>query len=420
MVPNLSALQDDPSRRRVLKASAGTLLTGLTTSTAGCLAGLPPLGDRQSYGRVDAPAAAPPAYREWLATPAAFEYDPAEYTYLYAQPDEITGGEPEEFRYRQAVTKAQLDWFGIGYRAYDTYLNTPAGTIIGAEFDPSAVAQTLLDSGYRRDGEYAGADLFARDDVWRRVALREGTIVWSNERIHEAPDIEAVLDTHAGDRPRYHEASDSFAELTDAIGASRMVIAGPGFGDPTDRATLGADAFRFTDEAVFQVIKLHFPADDVPTTDELESAFRDSYNTTEEARTLDVEIDGQLGSIEARVPRSDPDAHSVEPLADPPQITWGVSYDPDAGIVQLRHEAGETVDADLLWYDIDTETSPGKIEKRPLWEDRDEVTPGATATVDLSERSESTAVQVFLSEQRGCCGFRQLFYYKLAWGRDDA
>lgn len=418
MVPYEQTAPDERTRRRFLKTGLAALSTGVAAGTAGCLSGLPPLGERQSYGRLDVPDADAPAYRRWLPDPETFDDDRSRYTFLYTRPAPVRRNDPEEFRYRQAATKAQVDYFGVGYRQFDALLDVPYGTVVEADFDPASVARTLTESGYHPDGTYRQYDLFSRSDVARRVAVGDGTVVWSSRRVHDAPDVEALLDTAAGARQRYHDADDAFARLTDAIGASRMVIGGPAFGDPTDRAELGADGFRFSEDAVYQVIKLIFPEDDVPSTDALERAFRGSYRMTDEARVFDATVDGRLATVETRVLRERPGSRGVRPLDDPPQVTWGVSYDADETTVTLRHEAGESVDSELLWYDIDTEASPGEIETRPLWNAR-RVAPGDEATVDLSDRSDPTTVNVFLSEGRGCCGFRKLFEYRLEWAHDD-
>lgn len=408
MVPRSAQPTDGCTRRGFLRNGLLALATGVTTSTTGCLSSLPPLGRQQTYGRLDVPRAADPTYRRWLPAPSTND---DHYTFAYGEPSSIDGNEPEEFLGRRALSKTNFDYFGIGYEAFDSFLQTDFGTVIEAEFDTSVVAKTLTRSGYEAAGSYRGYDVFARSDVPRRAAVRDGTIVWSSSTVHEQPDIRALIDTETGERQPYHRVSADFERISDAVGASRMVIIGPDFGDMTDTAELGADAFRFTDTAVYQVIKLLFPDERVPTVDQLEEAYRNAHGWTDEADVFDVQVEDRLASLEARVPEQR--SRDLSPLLDPPQVTWGVSHDAGAETLTVHHEAGETVDGDLLWYDIDTESAPGEVEKKPLWDGVREVTPGDSDTIDLSGRTNPIHVNVLLSDTRGCCGFRRLFTYEL-------
>ena len=402
------------TRRRFLRTAAGTLATGVAAGTSGCLSALPPLGQEQSYGRLEVPPPDDPSYRRWLPAPSTFEHDRSHYTFLYTRPSKIDGGEPEEFIFRQAATKTRVDYFGIGYRDFDFLLDVDFGTVIEADFEPSAVTATLTDSGYDPEGSYGEYELFARSDVPRRAAVGDGAIVWSSSRVHDAPDVRALIDAESGGRRRYHEGSDSFSRLTEAIGASRMIIGGPEFGDPTDRAELGADGFRFDDDAVYQVIELLFPEGAAPTTERLEREFRDAYWMSEEAEVFDVQVDGRSGSIETRIPRKR--SGEVTVMNDPPQVTWGADFDADARAVTLRHEAGEAVDTEWLWFDAETGARPGMIEKEPLWTDERRVGPGDADTVDLSDRPDVTGASMVLARGE-CCAFRTLFDYELGGER---
>lgn len=380
MQPQSSRLANGRTRRRLLRAGSAVLATGITTSTTGCLSDLPPLGREQTYGRVDVPPADEPAYRRWLPAPATFEDGGSHYRVTYVEPSSIAGDEPEEFVGRRAVEKASVDHFGIGFEEYDAYLNCDLGTVIEAEFDVSAVANALAQNGYEPDGSYRGYELFARSDVPRRAAVREGTVVWSSRRVHNNPDVGALVDTAAGDRQRYHDASPSFERITDAIGASRLVVVGPSFGGLTADAELAAVGFRFADGAAYQVVDLLFPDGAVPTVDRFARDVRGVEELTDEAEVFDAEIDGRLATIETRLPRRG--GGEPSPFADPPQVTWGASYDGDAERLTIHHEAGDEIDTDLLWADIVTESTLGGAVK-PLWEQRDRVGPGDSDTVDL-------------------------------------
>lgn len=363
MVPQPTQPSTDRTRRGVIKACAVALAAGITASTSGCLSSLPPLGQKQTYGRVDVPTPDEPTYRSWLPAPTTFDHVGSHYTVTYAQPSPIEGNEPEEFIERRGTSKTNLDYFGIGYENYGSCLQCDFGTVIEAEFGASTVADTLTRSGYEPDGSDREYDLFSRSDVSRRAAVRDGTIVWSSRRIHEHPDIEALIDTEAGERQRYHDVSPSFERISGAIGASRTVIIGPDFGSLTERAELAAIGFRFADGGVYQVIDLLFREGEVPTVEEFERGVRGVEEWTDEANAFDSGIDGRLASIGTRVPRRSGGERT--PFTDPPQVTWGASYDAEAESLTIRHEAGEAIDAGLLRADINPEAGPG-----------DAVTPG--------------------------------------------
>ena len=409
MVPERKPSTKPRTRRGFLRAAGGTLAAGAVTGTAGCLSSLPPLGREQSYGRLEVPPPDDPAYRRWLPGPSTFT-DSSDYTFAYREPTTVDGGEPEEFLGRRAISRSELDYFGIGEANYDCLLGTPFGVVIEADVDGSSVLETLTGSGYEPDGSYRGYDLFSRSDVPRRAAVRDGVLVWSSERVHDRPDVEALIDAGAGERQRYHEENDAFARVSEAAGANRMLVVGPDFGDPTDTAEMGADAFRFDGEVAYQVITLRFPEDRIPTVDRLEGAFRHEYGLTEEAKVFDVRVDGRLATLETRVPLGEP--RDLSPIEDPPQVTWGADFDADSRTLTLRHEAGEPIDAWWVRYDVETEARPGGIDPVSLWTDRGRVEPGDSDTIDLSGHPDATGASVVLARDE-CCGFRVLFDYEL-------
>jgi hypothetical protein len=59
------------TRRGVLRRTAAGIGIGALSASAGCLATLPPLGQRVSYGRVDAPAGDEATYATWVPEPDA-------------------------------------------------------------------------------------------------------------------------------------------------------------------------------------------------------------------------------------------------------------------------------------------------------------------------------------------------------------
>ena len=414
MVPRSTKSPPYHTRRTLLERGAALLGTGMLASTAGCLSALPPLGRPQSFGRIDVPASEAPNYRTWVPNPGREDEHPSHGTVVYTEPGRVTTREPDLFLARRSNNKVQVDYFGIGYDAFDWLLKTDFGTVISASLDPTAVGRTLTESGYESAGTLRGFDRYTRSDTARRAAVSESTIVWSSSRVHDHPDVERLLRTAAGENPRYHEANADFDHLSRAMGANRLLIVGPNFGDPSGRAVLGADGFRFDGSVAFQVIKLLFPEDRGPETTQLERDFKDQYWTTDEARTFDVRVDGRLGTVETRVPPQP--AQEVTPILDPPQITWGAEYDSAAQAVTIRHEAGDPVDTEWVSYHVepvvtaDRPGAAGKIELERLWPGTATVRPGDEATIDLSDRPDARRISVDLA---GSAGFRDLFSFDL-------
>lgn len=381
-------------RRRRLLATSGTALA--SALTAGCLSSLPPLGGNQRYGRLDVPSGTDPAYRKWLPTPSDSDSSAAPYSFAALQSTDPRPTAPEEFIARRAYSKAAVDYFGIGFENYDRLLDSTFGTVVEATFDRAHVVGTVVDSGYERTGEYRGYETFARADVPRRVAVGDGVVVWTSAHIHERPNLESTIDTEAGRRPRYHEQNARFDRLTTAAGGNAHLIVNTGVHGPTGRPAMLADAFRFDQGAAYQVVYYHYEGDRVPTRQALEDELRAGhFRFTAEADTFDVRMDGPLATVEARIPLGSNRKRS--PRFDLPQVTWGVAHDADRARVTFRHEAGETVAADRLYYDVDRPDDAGEIEKQPLWSHTDTVSPGAEATADLTEHPNAEGVSLVYS-----------------------
>ncbi|SDZ78363.1 hypothetical protein SAMN04488065_0279 [Haloplanus vescus] len=401
----------DSTRRRLLATGGAALATSLSTLTAGCLSSLPPLGGNQRYGRLDVPAGDDPTYRTWLPAPTSTD-SPDPYAFVALQSTGPRPGAPEKFVAGRAYSKADVDYFGVGFENYDQFLDSSFGTVIEAAFDRAHVVETVAGSGYERTGQYRGFDVFARSDVPRRVAVGDGVIVWESEHVHSRPNLEAVVDAGGGERPRYHEANAGFEQLTTAAGGNAYLIVNTESHDPTGRQAMLADAFRFDGETAYQIVYYRYDGASVPTTQALENALReDDYRFSAEAETFDVHVDGQLATVETRIPfDSNPER---DPQLDLPQVTWGGRH--EAERVTIRHEAGESVRADRLYYDIDHPDDAGEIEKRPLWSDADTVSSGAEATVDLSEHRDARGVSLVYST--GGTHFHVLFHVALEGDR---
>ncbi len=373
------------------------LATSLSALTAGCLSGLPPLGDDQRYGRLDVPPADEPTYRKWLPAPTSVDPSIKRYYFTAMQPESLRPDAPELFVARRADTKANLDYFGIGFENYDQVLDSSVGTVIEATFDRTKVIQTITDSGYERAGEYRGYPVFARSDVPRRVAIGDDVVVWTSAAKHELPHLEAIIDTGNGESPRFHKENAAFERLTSAAGSNPYLGVNTDSQDPSDRPAMLADTIRFDDNAAYQVVHYHYTSDRIPTKQTLEAALKeDDYRFAEKANEFDVTIDGQLATVETQVPlRSEQD---IDPKYELPQVTWGVTHDEDAEKVTFRHEAGESVPADRLYYDFARPAAPlGRIDKRPLWTGVDTVSAGAEGEIDLTEYPDATRVHLVYS-----------------------
>jgi hypothetical protein len=269
-------------------------------------------------------------------------------------------------------------------------LRTPFGTVLQGGFDPATVVSALTASGYRRDGSYAGRDAFTRPDVRRRAVVTDDAVVWSSRRVHDRPNVEALVDAHDGRRPRYHEENEPFRRVTDAVGESRMVEYIP----PTDERTwTSAEGFRFDGDVAYHVRTFLYPEGETPPEDELRERSKTGTALTREVEDTDFRIDGRLATVEGRIP---PEAGIPPSAIDPPYpplITWG--YVRDGDTLRIRHEAGESVpvDAFYLQFDVDgTGERWAETVRRPFPTDVERFGPGDAVSVDVRDRPEVTVI----------------------------
>lgn len=416
MSPRQHRSSHEHTRRQALAKGGATLATSLSVLTAGCLSSLPPLGGNQRYGRLGAPSGGDPSYRQWLPAPTTIDPPVEQYAFTAMRPTGARPDAPEAFIARRAHSKADTDYFGIGFENYEWLVDSTVGTVIKTTFDRTHVVQTLTNSGYERAGDYRGYSVYARSDVPRRVAVGDGILVWTNAYIHDRPNLEALVDAGAGDRLRYHEQNSRFDRLTTAAGGNGQLLVNTDIRDPTGRPAMIADAFRFDDDAAYQVVYYHYGNDRVPTKSALQKALqKDDYRYTSEAETFDVQIDDQLATVETRVPLTA--EREISPQYDLPQVTWGGQYDQAETSVTVRHEAGESVPAARLYYDVDSPDDFGEIETQPLWSDRDTVSSGMEATIDLRDHPNAKSVSLVYST--GGTHFHVLFELELHGGADD-
>ncbi|ELZ80234.1 hypothetical protein C453_19190 [Haloferax elongans ATCC BAA-1513] len=368
------------TRRTVLRRCAGLLATGVTTLSAGCTAALPPLGSRQHFGRVDVPDADPPTYRQWLPAPTAVDTgDDSQYPFCFRRPQSLTSPAPVRFVVPQIRLRTELDYFGVGYTGYNRLLETRFGTVLAGGFDPTTITNTLTESGYRRDGTYREYERFSRSDVHREALVTDEAIVWASQRVHEHPNVEALVDARDGRIPRYHEENDAYRRLSEVIGESRMVEFIPPEGD---RQWTKLEGFRFGDDTAYHIMSFLYPEEmEVPEAD-LRDRSIDSTILTREVDATDFRVDGQLAVAEGRIPLGE--GYPL-PTTQPPQITWGVTRNATDQTLTFTHEAGESVaTADLQFRaDIaDTSELRSLSETRPLPTDHDELGPGDSVTID--------------------------------------
>ncbi|WP_197052351.1 hypothetical protein [Halobellus rufus] len=417
MSPDAERSSTDTTRRQLLAAGGTALATSLAVSTAGCVSGLPPLGDGQRYGRLSVPSASDPTYRKCLPAPSAVEQAVEDYHFVTMNSTEPRPGAPEKFVAGRAHLKASLDYFGIGFANYDRLVSGNFGTVIEATFPRPKVVQTIENSGYENTDAYRGYTTFARSDVPRRVAVGDDVVVWTSAYHHESPNLEALVDARTGSRARYHEETPEFNALTTAAGGNPYLGVNTEIQDPTGRPVMMADAFRFDDDIAYQVVQYYYrQADRVPTRDALERALKDhDYRFIDGAEAFDVELDDRLATVETRVPVTGASETPSEYVL--PQVTWGASYDADNERVTLKHHAGESVPAERLFYDIDRPSAPGKIDKRPLWSGTETVESGMEATIDLSDDPGATGASLVYSAED--VAFHSLFGFQFRGAVDD-
>ncbi|ELZ79638.1 hypothetical protein C455_08637 [Haloferax larsenii JCM 13917] len=304
--------------------------------------------------------------------------DHSQYAFCFRQPQSLTSPAPVRFVVPQTRLRTELDYFGVGYTGYDRLLETRFGTVLAGGVDPTTITNTLTASGYRRDGTYRGYERFSRSDVHREALVTDEEIVWASQRVHEHPNVEALVDARDGRIPRYHEEHDAYRRLSEVIGESRMVEYIPPEGD---RRWTKLEGFRFDGDTAYHIMAFLYPEGmKVPEAD-LRERSTDGTVLTREVDATDFRIDGQLAVAEGRIPPGE----GNPPTPQPPQITWGVTRDAAAQTLTFTHEAGESVATTDLQFRADIADKPGEYlsltETRPLPTDHDELTPGDSVTI---------------------------------------
>lgn len=374
------------SRRSALRTVAAGATGLLSLAGAGCVELLPPLGQRVQFGRVDAPAGAPPEYRQWVPTSSAFETDGqrSEQSVLVSTPAtdgaDVVGA---PLQFGRSMVTALTDYFGIGIEHYGRATRVGGTTVLEGPVDPDAVRETLRPTGYEPAGTYRDYQLFARDDHQRTAAVADGRIV-HGAGAHTRTDVEAVIDAGEGYVDRRHEHDREFDAVTSRLGQRPFLFGGVGgLFETSPAATFGLNALDFDDTAVYALtIERYEDGVDVPV-EEIRSELA-SQQSALLSTAVDLQVDGQFAIVESRLGHEQYRRELSEQY--PPHVTWGVEAESDRLV--LRHEAGETVAASEL-------TVGTKFDQpidRQFTDEYDVVTPGDVLSVDRAAFEEPALV----------------------------
>lgn len=387
MSDNLSRPSKSISRRRLLRASGATLGLGVTTGVSGCSSSLPPLGQQQSYGRLDTPAANEPTYTQWIPAPPATDGSDSDAAYYLFGADTpgTTARVPRLLALRRASTICSLDYFGIGWTAYDRYVWTPFGSVLSGDFTVDAVRDTLSETAYTRTGTYQKYHLFERPDG-RRVGVSDGVLLFVTPG-DEHPNLSRLADAGAGGHPRLRDTDSPGAEAMNTAGTGIRLVGGREFGSFHEQAQWGVETFRAGNDGIYQVITLVFPSERTVALGDVKTAYREQTELrsgwTAGADSFDVDRDGRIVTLAARVPTQN--LVEFQEFAAPVQATWGFNWDATTRSLTIRHEAGEPVSATRLTVDIDTDQAPYRLDSREVWAGTRTVMPGDQTTLDLAD-----------------------------------
>jgi hypothetical protein len=279
---------------------------------------------------------------------------------------------------------SQIDWFGHGYSYYDRTIMVDRAIVLAGEIDRSAVEWAISETAYEPAGTYEGYDLYGRFDVRRTVAVGDDAIVFSSDENSER-NVKAVIDSGDGRIERYHETDEGFETVLDASGSRPF-----NWFTPTDGALIEAISTTYDTDSVYHVRHRLYSDESSVSRKQLEREF-ESNGGELDPQALDVRSDGRLATV---VQQYDREAYlDIGSEHDWPQVTWGVDHDENAEQVTIRHEAGESIDAELLTIDYRV---PGEVVTvdTQFADEYDTVEPGDDLALDLSARRDARQVQV--------------------------
>ena len=387
MPSNDSAPPPDQLTRRKLLQRCGVASLALgAIAGSGCMGILSNLDSNRSEPIVVPPADSPD-YRKWLPAPSALADD------LDLDPGHVIHALPKKtglkglgglFAFPEGMITARGDWFGYDYSHYERALMVDQAIVLVGEIDRSVVESAISETAYESAGTYEGYDLYDRADIRRTIAVGDGAIVFTSDEQSEA-NVKAVIDAAAGRIERYHETDEDFSRIVDASGGRPL-----NWFTPTDGDVIKVISATYDANRVYHVRHLLYPDESSVSEEELEREF-ESGGEELDLQALSVHSDGRLATV---VQEFDRERYlDVTSVDDVPQVTWGIDYDENEEQVTIRHEAGDSIDAELLtiayWMPGEPETADVQFA-----DEYDTVEPGADLALNLSTREDVREIKV--------------------------
>lgn len=337
------------SRRRMLRTGAVAGLVGV----AGCAA--PRSHDRAGSGG--------PAYRQWVPAPTDEESIGASAVRYVDVPRALERGDalPVELAGTAFEFWGLGDWFGHDLTSIEGMLvfgGSPPTIAFLGEFDPSAAANALDESGYEPLEASDWWDGFVRADQPRVVGVTPSAIVQaelsgrSDGAVDDGVDrIDRVLEAGVGERDRRSEVEDGFARLTGQLGR--------GIQTTLPRAPLEWFPAGSTWGTAVDVIDDGYVrrASIVLADGHAGDEFADDLATSlEEAWQGDVTVTTGDGALEGVV-TGDGDPVGDVATAVPPRISLAFEYDADERVGTVTHRAGDPIESDRLGIAVDGQSA---------------------------------------------------------------
>ncbi|MFC6954281.1 hypothetical protein [Halorubellus litoreus] len=372
------------TRRDVLRtAAAGVAASGLGAS-AGCLATLPPLGERVQFGRVDAPAADDATYATWAPDGDAIDGETtldASMDVMSVAPAALHASElGRHASFPATFLKTRVDYFGHGFETYrGAFSYGPVVALVG-DVDRELVGRTAVDGGYERADGYESYDVYERDDVARAAFVGDDVVAWAHGSTART-DVGAVLDARDGRIPTRYERDDGFATAVDAVGEHPSTWLFEQESNDIERtfpeATHVGMGTTADDDGVYFVLTFYFDDGGTPTV----GAARDAMEKRDralESEATEVSVGDAMVEVEIQLSWAAYRRDSPAALDDWPQVTWGVTREERS--VSVRHAAGDPVDAG--WLDV---SFFPEVESPPALFESGTVGPGDVATLDRDD-----------------------------------
>lgn len=337
--------QTDKPFCRGRRAVLAGIASGATAGMAGCLTTMPSLGQQVQFGRVDEPPASPPVYRDWVPEQLPERDRPPSIT--YTSPDKDVS---KLFPIGRGVLVAQLDYLGVPFSEFDHAMSFGDVAVALGPIDPDVVAETVDQTGYTETEPVDGLVAYGREDTRRTVAVGDGVVIGAGSGTPEQrrQKIKRVQGARRGDVPRLAETNATFDKISQRVGVSPFFNLTTGGRNYLDGADDHPDSdwwtmeFRFDDDYVYFIHTHAYPKGETADRRYIEETVYDSGRAPD-TRNIDIRIDGRFGVIVEQLARevyTDGKGQTVSP-----HITWGIE---DSGDVTIVHEAGDSVDADIL------------------------------------------------------------------------